>query len=68
MEILIVLHISFFLMSCDNGCMSLGDSEVTVLYSPINHSREMHCDVFGKLDFNWIIHQMVRILVSILNP
>ena len=28
LEMLVVLHICFFLMSFDSGCMTLGDSEI----------------------------------------
>lgn len=55
-------------MSFDIGCMSNGGSEATVLYNPINLSREMYCDIWVNLIFNCNFHLMVRILVSLKDP
>ena len=55
-------------MSFDIGCMSNSGSEATVLYNPINLSREMYCDIWLNLIFNCNFHLMVRILVSLKDP
>ena len=48
-DMLILLHISLFLMLHYSSNMNVGDIETIVLY---NHSREMFYDLsLGKFDF-----------------
>ena len=63
LKMLIVLHICLFLMSHDNGDMTLRESEIDVLYS---QSKKMYLDFFGKIS-KCIIYLMVNILGSILS-
>ena len=66
LEVLIVLHIFSFLMSHDSSNITLGGIESNVLY---NQSGEVYCDYLCEnFIFNIIIHLIVRILGSILNP
>ena len=66
LEMLIALHIFSFLMSHDSSNISLGGIESNVLD---NQSGEVYCYYLCEnLIFNIIIHLIVRILGSILNP